>query len=913
VKRATPFVVALGIVLLATLLAGTLFRLLPDRERRTPGGPAIPPDAGTPQAGRVPDRERRTPGRPAIPPDAGTPQAGRVPDRERRTPGRPAIPPDAAAGTHAGGPQTGRVLFTWLGNSGGVGTAHVPTYLHGMAVGPDGTCYTNAVGDEGKNNISAWKNGVFRSSAGGHGVAFGLYLGGQAVAVTPTYTFFSMNVINQTIGAADPTRFTVGFQRHRGGPAGLGGPLPFDQAQRTAGNPPAYYAVDAFLQNSFPNIGNGITAADLQGIAVKVTRASPERGTIYVSSPASGGTGKIISYSYTDADIGPAKASVGFANPGPLIIDKNGLLWVIKKSGSPYAISTVSPDLLTVTNNKIRLAPGSNPVALGYDSVNHRLLVCDSGTSFMQVKVYDLSADLSANPSPVLDTYGVAGGVYAAPTAGKLSAVWPPRLAFPAGVGMDSSGNLYVMDQGVAISPSAAPQFSRITGWGPAPVGQPRTRLWEVTCTNDVICDLDPDDETAVYGAQNFKGTADWSKTTPGTEWTAAGVIYHTTAYPTASTFGGTTPWARRIVGRGGVRKLFLFTADQNGSVLTCFRALSGGTVMAPAAQLAAAGGGTGLAVNVTTRGGAIRTAAVAAGGTGYPAGATFARQVNAGNGDGFVLCTSNASGVVRAVSVLKPGSGYTTADGVATQDCIQLSRDTAGDGTLVVTDACVMQGGLNVKYVDDRGDIYLVWWGAGTKAFTRFPCTGLDAHGVPTYGPPKVYGQPAPNAGFSPTRLVCLSASKELYLTGFTGGYVSGEGSKDAGDTLWKYRWDGSTDTGGQTPVWAVKLPSRTTGPGDFRYPNSLDVAGDYVFVGFAVNSAAARGVLTDGPEVRAYRRSDGTFVKSFVLPNPIGFPWLLDCITSMRARRRANGEYLIFVEDNIGGSCSRVIRWSP
>jgi hypothetical protein len=79
---------------------------------------------------------------------------------------------------------------------------------------------------------------------------------------------------------------------------------------------------------------------------------------------------------------------------------------------------------------------------------------------------------------------------------------------------------------------------------------------------------------------------------------------------------------------------------------------------------------GSGCTLNLTTSGGAITSATVNAGGTGYSVSATVTLEVTGGGGTGgFVNVTTNSSGVVTGVSsVANGGTGYSNTTGAATR-----------------------------------------------------------------------------------------------------------------------------------------------------------------------------------------------------------------------------------------------------
>lgn len=85
--------------------------------------------------------------------------------------------------------------------------------------------------------------------------------------------------------------------------------------------------------------------------------------------------------------------------------------------------------------------------------------------------------------------------------------------------------------------------------------------------------------------------------------------------------------------------------------------------------------------------------------------------------------------------------------------------------------------------------------------------------------------------------------------------------------------------------------------------------MAGEYVFVAYT------RGLPEEKLEyafVKVYRLSDLSFTGNLVPEHELGEVGLLDLVESVRANRRGNGEYVVFLEDDAKAKIV-MFRWKP
>jgi hypothetical protein len=126
---------------------------------------------------------------------------------------------------------------------------------------------------------------------------------------------------------------------------------------------------------------------------------------------------------------------INVSGPGALALDGAGNVWVAQKSeGSIVGFSPTGALL-----NTIRMPSGSQPSALYFDASSGQLMVGDEGPD-MNIKRYKLSG------TPALaGTFGIQGG-YLDTTTGIKGQVGDKRFTRVAGIGKDTAGNLYVLN-----------------------------------------------------------------------------------------------------------------------------------------------------------------------------------------------------------------------------------------------------------------------------------------------------------------------------------------------------------------------------------------------------------------------------------------------------------------------------------
>jgi hypothetical protein len=129
------------------------------------------------------------------------------------------------------------------------------------------------------------------------------------------------------------------------------------------------------------------------------------------------------------------KRDINVSGPGALALDAAGNVWVAQKSeGSTVEFSPTGALL-----NTIRMPIGSQPSSLYFDALSGQLMIGDEGPD-MNIKRYKLSG------TPTLaGTFGIQGG-YLDTTTGIKGQVGAKRFTRVTGIGKDTAGNLYVLN-----------------------------------------------------------------------------------------------------------------------------------------------------------------------------------------------------------------------------------------------------------------------------------------------------------------------------------------------------------------------------------------------------------------------------------------------------------------------------------
>lgn len=193
--------------------------------------------------------------------------------------------------------------------------------------------------------------------------------------------------------------------------------------------------------------------------------------------------------------------------------------------------------------------------------------------------------------------------------------------------------------------------------------------------------------------------------------------------------------------------------------------------------------------------------------------------------------------------------------------------------------------------WVDSAGG---VWLATETKGLRYFPCKGLDERGNPqwSFATMQTFAHPE---GFQEVKRLRYDAAGDTLYLGGTTATEKNQHWKPMGPVLARY--DGWL-RGQRTLRWRVTLPYAKGSSGhESCEPMGFDLAGDFIFVPYTGASKAA-GVKTGRVEI--FRQADGS-AAGHVEPGPeVGEVGLQDIRETLTAHQRADGEYVVLLEDD-------------
>ncbi len=666
---------------------------------------------------------------------------------------------------------------SWLGNTYGLPEEHIPHTIENLYVTPSGLVATICGWDEGGHNAALY-------SASGAALGFPEQSGtgswgrnsGKAVFVDDSYLYQVMSQNGRDGASSNPDHYPqdtatvwkcIRRYNHNGDAAPFSGGKGYDGSM---------LIVSADSSETMPT-----------GVLVYGNE-------LYVSDSVAG---NIKVYNATTLSATPVR-TFSVVNPGLLDHDRLGLLWMLDVPG--HKLIRFAPDG-TLQPQVILLDPGIIPTAFCVDKVNDRILLANNGDD-QNILIY---SNILTTPT-LTDTFGTTGGI----NSGTVGLIAPLKFCEPKGVGIDSSGNIFVANN--SLTGGAYLEKYNATG----------TLLWRLNgLVFTAVGETNPANESEFYTPE-FKFNLDLTQTAPGREWSPAAMTLNRVKYPGdprilipgQNDSIRSTAFVRTIGG-----KKLLYVTDMYGGFLAVYR------------------------FNFATDGE-----------TAIPSGLFDGTDLETlwidTNGNG-----ANDAGETQS----KP------ADNIYAQH----------------------------HFPDAQGG---VWKANREQGLRYFPLQGFDTHGNPiyTYASSVVHTLPE----IADARRAVYDATNDvLYAAGASSNGILGGDWGTAGDRLVRY----NDFLGTRTTAWSIALPFRPNSPNEGNVKGFCE-AGDYLFL-----AAYRLG------RIYVHRKSDGTKVGE-ILPtadtgNTSGWS---DIMSPILATRRANGEYLIFAEENGFGKIM-MYRWDP
>ncbi|QGZ65317.1 SMP-30/gluconolactonase/LRE family protein [Paraburkholderia acidisoli] len=272
----------------------------------------------------------------------------------------------------------------WLANSYGSNATRVGSVARSMWVAPEGVIYTSSMWDENEGGIALYQNGQSLGSIGGHGD-----FQGGAITGNTSSLFVAMQ-FNSTYGSGKVGRYN-----------------------RTSRARDLLISVSDTTTERLADVVTGLATA----------------GSLLYASDFPGNRVRV----FTTA--GVWQRDIGIAGPGALAVDAAGNLWVAQKSAGAVVEFGPNGD----KRNTIQLGATARPSSLYFDTQTAQLMIGDSGPD-MNIKLYNVAG------APIATgTFGVKGG-YLNTATGLKGQVGDKRFTRVAGIGKDSAGNLYVLN-----------------------------------------------------------------------------------------------------------------------------------------------------------------------------------------------------------------------------------------------------------------------------------------------------------------------------------------------------------------------------------------------------------------------------------------------------------------------------------
>jgi hypothetical protein len=468
---------------------------------------------------------------------------------------------------------------------------------------------------------------------------------------------------------------------------------------------------------------------------------------------------------------------------------------------------------------------------------DNRLLVADIGPS-QQILIFAPVPD--AREMRLVGRFGEPGGLAAA-----NGVFGDRRFNDVRALGCDGRGNLYVAQDGQTGGGGTVLESYVLAS------GQLNWRLFGLTFVD--MADADPASDTDVFTKEE-RFRLDYSRPA-GQEWSYAGYTVNRFKYPQDPRLHiwSAGAWVRRI---GGQR--ILFVNDMNGEHLQVYRfnSATDGEVAIPSAFFAKR--------RVSDKQDPS-----------WPP-----HQPERGE---WIWRDVNGNGAFDAgeFDQLDGSRGHAAQTGSGNQSPLTLAA------AVVRTDAPASQG----WWADTQGN---VWLATEAKGLRFFPSQGLDAKGTPVWSYDTMQTFPHPAEFKQVKRLRYLPESDTLFLAGTTDAHKN-QHWKPNGPVLARY--DGWLK-GERKLRWTLVAPYSSGSSGHSSCePMGFDVAGDFIFVPYTGASKADR---VQHGRVEIFRALDGTSVGHLEPSEEVGEVGLQDIRECLVAHRRADGEFIVFLEDD-------------
>lgn len=361
---------------------------------------------------------------------------------------------------------------SWIGNTyNGIDNRYVQMHIQDAYVNPSGKVFGITSYDEGHNEIAAYQNGALVAQNTGYH-----YRADKAITADDSYVYIATRKGRGSKSIYYVTRLNASNLSDANFPGGVNG-------------------------------GNNVrvtASGEIRGLAVtdhKLYAVVPSDSRVYILDTA---------------NLSAAPTSFAFTQGRKITADNHGYLWIVQYSGSETKASKIlkySP-AGSYQGSAYDIADCINPSEIATDNQG-RLLVADSDPARNNIRIYDVS------DKPILaGTFGDAGGFY--PAGGKdKGIVTPTRFDGITGAGTDSSGNYYVVTDGIAADASVDGLGTRVISV------QPEGKLnWQLLGRTFVETSaLDPADLTQAYNVHDHF-VLNYNKP-PGQQATWVGYTYN--------------------------------------------------------------------------------------------------------------------------------------------------------------------------------------------------------------------------------------------------------------------------------------------------------------------------------------------------------------------------------------------------